>query len=100
MRPQASSPEGRARRRDPARRAGRRIIAAALALGLIAAAADGARAAFWRWIDATPLPLLAVETGTEVLARDGSLLRAFQVGDGLWRLAPPPPASIRASGRC
>ena len=89
MRPQASSPEGRARRRDPARRAGRRIIAAALALGLIAAAADGARAAFWRWIDATPLPLLAVETGTEILARDGSLLRAFQVGDGLWRLAPP-----------
>lgn len=33
--------------------------------------------------------MLAVQTGTEVLARDGSLLRAFQVEDGLWRLAPP-----------
>lgn len=76
-------------RPDPARRAGRRIIAAAIVLGLIGAAADGARTAFWRWIDATPLPMLAVQTGTEVLARDGSLLRAFQVEDGLWRLAPP-----------
>ncbi|MDO5642918.1 MAG: hypothetical protein Q4G26_11120, partial [Paracoccus sp. (in: a-proteobacteria)] len=60
-----------------------------MALAMIGAGADLARAAFWRWIDATPLPMLAVETGTEVLARDGSLLRAFQVGDGLWRLAPP-----------
>ncbi|TXB71302.1 penicillin-binding protein 1C [Paracoccus aurantiacus] len=48
-----------------------------------------ARLAFGRWLDATPMPALAVPTGTEVLARDGSLLRAFQVGSGLWRLAPP-----------
>ncbi|MDO5705704.1 MAG: penicillin-binding protein 1C [Paracoccus sp. (in: a-proteobacteria)] len=50
---------------------------------------DAGRAALDRWIDATPIPDLAIATGTEVLARDGSLLRAFQVGDGIWRLAPP-----------
>lgn len=72
------------------RRAGRRLIVAALALGLAAGAGDAGRAALGRWIAATPLPPLAAATGTEVLARDGSLLRAFQVGDGLWRLAPPP----------
>jgi penicillin-binding protein 1C len=38
----------------------------------------------------TDLPPLQVEIGTEVLARDGSLLRAFQVADGRWRLAPGP----------
>ena len=75
--------------RDPARRAGRRLIAVAALLGLLAGAADAARDSFGRWLDATPLPPLAVPTGTEVLARDGSLLRAFQVGDGLWRLSPP-----------
>ncbi|NHF72790.1 penicillin-binding protein 1C [Paracoccus sp. 12-3] len=65
------------------------MIALAAALGLLAAAADLGRDAFGLWLDATPLPPLAVPTGTEVLARDGSLLRAFQVGDGLWRLSPP-----------
>ena len=40
------------------------------------------------WIDATVLPPLEIPTGAEVLARDGSLLRAYQVGDGIWRLAP------------
>ena len=74
---------------DPARRTGRRLIAVAVTLGLLAGASDAGRDAFGRWLDATPLPPLAVPTGTEVLARDGSLLRAFQVGDGLWRLAPP-----------
>lgn len=76
-------------RPDRCRRAGLRLVAVAALLGLLAGAADGARDAFGRWLDATPLPPLAVPTGTEVLARDGSLLRAFQVGDGLWRLAPP-----------
>lgn len=42
------------------------------------------------WIDATEMPLLDVPVGTEVLARDGSLLRAFQVADGRWRLDPGP----------
>ncbi|WP_414811440.1 transglycosylase domain-containing protein, partial [Paracoccus sanguinis] len=80
-----------ARRRSPAdpRRAGRRLIAAAVALGVMAAAADRGRAAFSAWIDATVLPPLVVATGTEVVARDGSLLRAFPVENGLWRLAPP-----------
>lgn len=80
-----------ARRRSPAdpRRAGRRLIAAAVALGVMAAAADRGRAALSAWIDATVLPPLVVATGTEVVARDGSLLRAFPVENGLWRLAPP-----------
>ncbi|WP_374300501.1 penicillin-binding protein 1C [Paracoccus sp. (in: a-proteobacteria)] len=56
---------------------------------LTAHGADRARAAWDRWIDTTVLPPLAVPVGTEVLARDGTLLRAFPVGDGLWRLAPP-----------
>ncbi|WP_312528631.1 penicillin-binding protein 1C [Paracoccus sp. (in: a-proteobacteria)] len=42
------------------------------------------------WVDQTELPLLEVPVGTEVLARDGTLLRAFQVADGRWRLAPGP----------
>ena len=71
------------------RRAGRRLIAAVAALTLLAGAADRGRDAWSAWIDATPLPNLAVPTGVEVLARDGSLLRAFAVEDGLWRLAPP-----------
>ncbi len=42
------------------------------------------------WIDATVLPPLAVETSVEVLDRDGTLLRAYTVADGRWRLALPP----------
>ena len=59
---------------------------------IFALAAGLALAAFARdrmdmWIDATVLPPLAVETSTEVRARDGTLLRAFTVADGRWRLA-------------
>ncbi|MCV2872207.1 penicillin-binding protein 1C [Defluviimonas sp. WL0050] len=43
-----------------------------------------------QWIDRTDLPALMVETGTEVVARDGTLLRAFTVADGRWRLDPGP----------
>jgi penicillin-binding protein 1C len=43
-----------------------------------------------RWVAATDLPPLEVETSVEVLARDGRLLRAFTVGDGRWRLAVGP----------
>ncbi len=43
-----------------------------------------------RWIDTTALPPLAVETGAEITARDGTLLRAFTVADGRWRLDPGP----------
>lgn len=61
---------------------------AALALGLALAA--GGRDALDSWVAATALPPLTVATGTEVLARDGTLLRAFPVADGRWRLAPGP----------
>ena len=43
-----------------------------------------------QWIDRTDLPPLTVATGTEVVARDGTLLRAFTVADGRWRLDPGP----------
>ena len=59
-------------------------LAAALFAGALAR--DGTTA----WIDATALPPLTVETGTEVVARDGTLLRAFTVADGRWRLDPGP----------
>ena len=68
---------------------GRRLLALALAAALLAHGGDRARAAWDRWIAATELPALTVPVGTEVLARDGTLLRAFPVGNGLWRLAPP-----------
>ncbi|MDW4549344.1 penicillin-binding protein 1C [Defluviimonas sp. D31] len=61
-------------------------IALAAALFATALARDAADL----WIDRTELPPLAVETGTEVLARDGTLLRAFTVADGRWRLDPGP----------
>ncbi|MEW2914093.1 penicillin-binding protein 1C [Leisingera sp. JC11] len=46
--------------------------------------------AFDTWIDRTNLPLTLTETSTEVLDRNGKLLRAYPVGDGLWRLAVQP----------
>lgn len=39
-----------------------------------------------RWVDATQLPPLISETSVEVRDRDGGLLRAYTVADGLWRL--------------
>lgn len=39
-----------------------------------------------RWIAATVLPPLSIETSVEVVARDGRLLRAYQVADGRWRM--------------
>lgn len=60
------------------------------ALAALLFALGTARDSFDRWIDATPMPILDVAVGTEVLARDGSLLRAFQVADGRWRLDPGP----------
>lgn len=41
---------------------------------------------FDRWLDDTRLPPIIAETSTEVLDRDGQLLRAYTVADGLWRL--------------
>ncbi|MCC5985441.1 MAG: transglycosylase domain-containing protein, partial [Rhodobacteraceae bacterium] len=69
----------------------RRVLASGLVLllagGLLAGAA-------WQrldaWVAATALPPLVPELSVEVLARDGTLLRAYQVGDGRWRLALDP----------
>ncbi|MGB7271624.1 MAG: penicillin-binding protein 1C [Albidovulum sp.] len=46
--------------------------------------------AFDTWVAHTDLPPLVVDTSVEVLARDGSLLRAFTVAGGRWRLDPGP----------
>ncbi|MFI0397191.1 penicillin-binding protein 1C [Paracoccus jiaweipingae] len=65
-------------------------MALALVLFAFALGRDQAVAALDRWVAGTPMPSLAVPVGTQVLARDGSLLRAFQVADGRWRLDPGP----------
>lgn len=46
-----------------------------------------ARDSFDDWISATSLPPLALETSVEVTDRDGTLLRAYTVADGRWRMA-------------
>lgn len=51
-----------------------------------AAARDGVDA----WVRAAVLPPLVTETSVEVTARDGTLLRAFTVADGRWRMEPGP----------
>jgi penicillin-binding protein 1C len=68
------------------RRWGLIALAGLLALGA------GARDAFDRWIAATDLPPLVAAASPEVLARDGTLLRAYTVADGRWRLAVAPEA--------
>ena len=44
------------------------------------------------WISRTQLPLVLAETSVEVRDRNGDLLRAYTVEDGLWRLAVQPGA--------
>lgn len=63
----------------------RTLLAMATGLWLAAMARDGVDT----WIDATTLPSLHIETSTEVLDRHGTLLRAYTVSDGRWRLAAP-----------
>lgn len=58
----------------------------ALALFLAGLAHD----LFDRWIDTTALPPLALETSPEVTDRNGTLLRAYTVSGGRWRLAVTP----------
>lgn len=55
-----------------------------LALGLVLWASVA------RWVAVTELPPLVPDTSTEVLARDGTLLRAYTVADGRWRLGVDP----------
>ncbi len=52
------------------------------ALLLAAAVRDGVD----RWVAHTELPDLLVDTSVQVVDRDGKLLRAYTVDDGLWRM--------------
>ncbi len=56
-----------------------------LAAGLWAAAMG--RDGWDQWVNATILPPLSVETSVEVVDRGGTLLRAYTVSDGRWRMA-------------
>ncbi len=38
------------------------------------------------WVDRTDLPVLVPETSVETRGQDGTLLRAYTVADGLWRM--------------
>ncbi|MFV2033689.1 MAG: penicillin-binding protein 1C [Halocynthiibacter sp.] len=63
----------------------RRLWLFVLAATLFGAAA--LRDGLDQWVAATDLPSIAIEVSSEVLARDGTLLRAYTVADGRWRLA-------------
>jgi penicillin-binding protein 1C len=60
----------------------RRFLAVIAALWLAGLGRD----AFDDWVTVTVLPPVAVAQSVEVLDRDGVLLRAYTVADGLWRL--------------
>lgn len=60
--------------------------ALAAALFVAGAATDGFRG----WIAATDLPPLVLAMSSEVRAADGTLLRAYTVADGRWRMAVAP----------
>lgn len=57
-----------------------------LALLLILWSGALARDRLDRWVEATEVPPLVVETSAEVRDRNGALLRAYTVADGRWRL--------------
>jgi penicillin-binding protein 1C len=61
----------------------RHAFALAAGLWLAAFARDG----FETWVGATALPRLGVDTSVEVRDRRGTLLRAYTVADGRWRMA-------------
>ncbi len=62
-----------------------RLKHALIALGLTALAGAGAMAGLGALDKAFPPPLVAPATATEVVARDGVLLRALATPDGAWR---------------
>lgn len=68
----------------------RRLAILILCLALLLGIGAGLRDRLDDWVVAVDLPRLDVPVGVEVLARDGSLLRAFQVADGRWRLEAGP----------
>ncbi|MEP0156437.1 MAG: penicillin-binding protein 1C, partial [Pseudophaeobacter sp.] len=57
-------------------------------MALLLAVAGAGLQRFDQWIAQTVLPVTLAETSTEVLDRDGALLRVYPVGDGIWRMAP------------
>jgi penicillin-binding protein 1C len=63
-------------------RAARALFALCLVLWASALLRDGAD----RWVDATRLPSLMPDTSVEVVDRSGTLLRAYMVADGRWRM--------------
>ncbi len=64
-------------------RGSRLLIVVALFLAVLA----GGRDQFDAFIDATRLPVLVHETSSEVRDRNGQLLRAYTIEDGLWRMS-------------
>mgnify|MGYP003362064471 CR=1 FL=1 len=73
-----------------------RPVRALLALAVLLFAGGAARDGVDAWIDATDLPVTLSETSVEVRDRDGVLLRAYPVADGLMRLAPPQLGAVDA----
>lgn len=67
-----------------------RLHQLSLALILMLATVAAAWLGVDRWIATAPLPTLRQATSVQVQDRDGRLLRAFQVGDGRWRLRVNP----------
>jgi len=65
----------------------RLLVAGLIALAMSAAGLLG----FDRWIDRTEIPDLSPQTSVVVEDRQGALLRAYTVADGLWRL----PAGVK-----
>ena len=59
-------------------------------LALMALIAAGVADLGRAWVADTQLPALTPATSAEILATDGSLLRAFTVEDGRWRLKADP----------
>ncbi len=61
----------------------KRLIVATV---LVLAAGVAGNRAFDRWVQATEIPSLSLETSVTVEDRNGDLLRAYTVADGRWRL--------------
>ena len=64
----------------PLWREGRTVLLALMLCGVMAGRALDA------WVAATVLPVVLAETSVEIRDRNGRLLRAYPVGDGIWRM--------------
>lgn len=72
---------------------GRLVKASLVALAVVVVAGAASIAQFRALVDATPPVDLFAPTSQVVTARDGDILRAYTVGNGLWRL-PVDPARV------